>query len=449
MHLVVRKVVALSHIHKFEVPSLPPLLYPIDHDRTRDKALLIGIEYNPVQHGVGALRHPHRDVAMFRDYLVEHEGYFPENVKVLRDDGRDILTQPTKMNIFREIDRLVKDVQRGDRLVFVFAGHGCQTINRTGSEPMDQGEDPELTTSVLTGLTFDRFATAALTSNHIGFPVDVDGYPLPSRLSEDNPNCAYYQKKLDGVIVDNDLRERLVNRLPAGSQLVAFLETCHSETLLDLHSKRWKKPPVPAFVSKGTQFVARGVRSASFNYALPSLSPLLPRSLRKKKQEVSPLPPTPCTPRSRSWQAPITVNAHRKHREGGDATVISFSACGDDQVSHDLPVKHTMLSIVVEHLKEVAMANNASEDAINCVIPVTPRQLADHIRSTWNEVRAEAMAPIWKRQMKQPQKARKLKAVVRYMKKICGVQMPGVAILGGLEIDHYKYDPPSVLTAKT
>ena len=99
MHLVVRKVIALSHIHKLEVPSLPPLLYPLEHDRSRDKALLIGIEYNPVHHGVGALRHPHRDVDMFREYLVEHEGYLPENVKVLKDDRRDVLTQPTKMNI--------------------------------------------------------------------------------------------------------------------------------------------------------------------------------------------------------------------------------------------------------------------------------------------------------------------------------------------------------------
>ena len=82
---------------------------------------------------------------------------------------------------------------------------------------MDQGEDPECSTSIA---TIDRFAIAALTSNHVGFPVDADGYPLPSRLSEDSPECAHYQKKLDGVIVDNDLRERLVNQLPAGSQLV-------------------------------------------------------------------------------------------------------------------------------------------------------------------------------------------------------------------------------------
>lgn len=105
MHLVVRKAIALSHLRKFQAPILPPSPYPSDHDRTRDKALLIGIEYNPAHDDVKALGNPHRDIDLFKEYLMEHEGYLPERIRVLKDDGQHPLTQPTKNNIVSILKR--------------------------------------------------------------------------------------------------------------------------------------------------------------------------------------------------------------------------------------------------------------------------------------------------------------------------------------------------------
>lgn len=120
MHLVVRKAIALSRLREFQAPVLPPSPYPSQHDRSRDKALLIGIEYNPAHDNVAPLRNPHRDVDLFREFLIQHEGYLPERVKVLKDDGKDLLTQPTKMNIvsrivFVAISALTKCLAYGDR----------------------------------------------------------------------------------------------------------------------------------------------------------------------------------------------------------------------------------------------------------------------------------------------------------------------------------------------
>ena len=132
MHLVVRKVVALSQIRKFQGPVFPPLPYPLDHDRSRDKALLIGIGYNPAHHDVHALEHPHRDVDMFKEYLVEHEGYLPERVKVLKDDSKDPLLQPTRMNIVSfQVDYMFS---------CTYADHFFSSRRSTSSSRMFSGE---------------------------------------------------------------------------------------------------------------------------------------------------------------------------------------------------------------------------------------------------------------------------------------------------------------------
>lgn len=168
----------------------------------------------------------------------------------------------------------------------------------------------------------------------------------------------------------------MVNPLPAGSQLVvrvvskgratsltlsplqAFLETCHSETLLDLDSKRWKNSlPVPAcaylyevsfasstnshnliyvVVSKGTRIISRGIRSATFNHALPSIEPILTGKRPRKPTKGEPSSPPP-SPRSKSWDIPVRVTAGKKHMNGGDATVVStpllgLFICGSDGV---------------------------------------------------------------------------------------------------------------------
>ncbi|KAI0338052.1 peptidase C14 [Trametopsis cervina] len=176
-------------------------LSDIPRDRTRDKALLISIEYKKSSYGkVKPLATAHADLERMHDHLIQHWGYLKENITVLRDDDKDELMVPTRDYILREIDNLVKDVQPGDRRVFFFAGHGYQIKNHRGTEE-------------------DGLDEVILTAKHSG----------PPNLTEDlKPEVRR------GIIVDNELRQLLVNRIPRGAKLVAIADTCHSGTLFDL-----------------------------------------------------------------------------------------------------------------------------------------------------------------------------------------------------------------------
>ncbi|GJE85397.1 caspase family protein [Phanerochaete sordida] len=187
-------------------------------NRARDKALLIGVGYdNPVKPPVGRLATPRRDVGLLKEFLVEKERYREENVAVLTDDAEDESRRPTRFNIISAIDRFMDGVRAGDRRVFFFAGHGYQVVNRTGTED-------------------DFMDEVILLDGHHGEPVDDDNYPLdPDNIPEESP----LRKKLEGVITDNYLRARLVDKLPSGAHLVAIFDTCHSGTMLDL-DYHWK-----------------------------------------------------------------------------------------------------------------------------------------------------------------------------------------------------------------
>ncbi|TFY69256.1 hypothetical protein EVJ58_g523 [Rhodofomes roseus] len=109
------------------------------------KALLIGIKYDtsgsPVSQEFGQLDEPHKDVTSVRDLLIDVYEYPPENIVVLIDgEGRDRKVQPTRVNMTREIQRLVQDVNPGDHLVFLFAGHSTQLtcLVRIEDDDMDE-----------------------------------------------------------------------------------------------------------------------------------------------------------------------------------------------------------------------------------------------------------------------------------------------------------------------
>lgn len=70
-------------------------------NRIRDKALLIGIQYeDPAYPGVSRLRNPHEDVRLLKDYLMKHEGYLEENITTMMDvEGVDSQLDPTRDNI--------------------------------------------------------------------------------------------------------------------------------------------------------------------------------------------------------------------------------------------------------------------------------------------------------------------------------------------------------------
>ena len=95
--------------------------------------------------------------------------------------------QPTKQNIFRAIEWLMRGLQSGDQVVFMYSGHGDQVRDRTGEE--------------------------------------IDGL-CETILPLDHARA--------GPIVDKELHQLLIRPLGPGTRLFALCDSCHSGTVLDL-----------------------------------------------------------------------------------------------------------------------------------------------------------------------------------------------------------------------
>ncbi|KAH9858380.1 peptidase C14 [Lenzites betulinus] len=113
------------HIHSFYTAS--------DHIPRR-KALLIGVRdvpnlFSREMNVPGA----HKDTKRFRNLLIRKYRYKEEDIVVMKDDPdmsedeRERLW-PTRKNIMREMDTLVKDASPGDHFVFMYSGHGGQIV---------------------------------------------------------------------------------------------------------------------------------------------------------------------------------------------------------------------------------------------------------------------------------------------------------------------------------
>ncbi|KAL4259288.1 Peptidase C14 caspase domain-containing protein [Pleurotus pulmonarius] len=158
---------------------------------TKHKALLIGISDDgsgqPLSVG------PRNDVKKMRKLLRETYSYKNSDIVVMYDKQRDPKLVPTRENILREIDNLVAGCKAGDHIVFHYSGHSGQQDNLDGTEK--DGKDERIETKT-------------------------------------------------GPILDDELRARLIDPLCPGAQLVAVLDTCHSETLLDLPHVECQSPPL-------------------------------------------------------------------------------------------------------------------------------------------------------------------------------------------------------------
>ncbi|KAF9078751.1 caspase domain-containing protein [Rhodocollybia butyracea] len=172
----------------------------------RKKALLIGINTTLMEGGrrKSDLKMPHEDVRRMKALLIDTYQYHPNDVITLIDSDDPKQPWPTMVNIRAEMKNLVADARRGDRFFFHYSGHVVQKDNLDGSE--EDGKDECLV------------------------PCDSDG--------ERN------------IIMDDDLRDILVDRLPRGCQLVAVLDSCHSGSLLDLEHDKCNRVWTP-WVSKG------------------------------------------------------------------------------------------------------------------------------------------------------------------------------------------------------
>lgn len=83
------------------------------------KALLIGINYIGQK---GELRGCINDVHNVMNFLIERYNYRKEDMVILTDDQRNPVMQPTKANIFRALQWLIKDASSDDSLFLHYSG---------------------------------------------------------------------------------------------------------------------------------------------------------------------------------------------------------------------------------------------------------------------------------------------------------------------------------------
>ncbi|KAK0198882.1 peptidase C14, caspase domain-containing protein [Armillaria mellea] len=170
-----------AQIPTHEITQQPP----------RKRALLIGINKLSDEKGRPQgvpLVGPHADVVHMKELLISKYGYKTENIVTLMDNEGLTELQPTRENILRHITRLVHEPKDGEYFFFHYSGHGTQMKNLDGSE--EDGMDECL--------------------------VAMDGE----------------------IIKDDELREHLIDSLPATCYMTAVLDACHSASLLDLEHFR-------------------------------------------------------------------------------------------------------------------------------------------------------------------------------------------------------------------
>jgi len=107
--------------------------------------------------------------------------------KILTDDSTNLVEKPTRQNIIDGINWLVKDLKRGENVYFHYSGHGGLTVDLNNEEKSG---------------------------------MDSCIYPICGKNIE--------------MILDDELKSLLANKIPVGSKCLAVLDCCHSGSGLDL-----------------------------------------------------------------------------------------------------------------------------------------------------------------------------------------------------------------------
>lgn len=146
------------------------------------RAILIGINYTGQQ---GELRGCHNDAGNIKKYLIDNEGFKEKDMLILMDDGQH--HQPTRKNIMDAFTRITQYSKAGDTVFIHYSGHGGRVRDDSGDE--EDGYDETL------------------------IPVDF---------------------KTAGHILDDELFNSLVKKMPKDVHVTVLMDCCHSGTVLDL-----------------------------------------------------------------------------------------------------------------------------------------------------------------------------------------------------------------------
>ncbi|CAM8987135.1 unnamed protein product [Rhodiola kirilowii] len=152
----------------------------------KKKAFLCGITYRKQKY---TLKGTINDVKSIRALLIDKFKFSEEGILVLTELEPRSEYIPTKENMRKALKWLVSNMRPGDSLVFYYSGHGLRQLDFENDE-------------------LDGFDETIC-------PVDF---------------------KTTGVILDNEINDTIVRPLPNGVTLHAFVDSCHSGTILDLPS---------------------------------------------------------------------------------------------------------------------------------------------------------------------------------------------------------------------
>ncbi|KAI0090338.1 peptidase C14, caspase domain-containing protein [Irpex rosettiformis] len=155
------------------------------------KALSIAVSYS--DRSEYKIEYVHKDSDLIVDLLKETFGYPPENITVMKDDGR-CPSQPTRNNILQAMRDLVSNTIPGDHLVYHISGHGSQRDCPIKGQEED-GKD------------------------ELFWPLDVE-------LEHGDDVSGNY-------ILDDKIKDILVNGLQPGVNLVLIADCCHSGTMAE------------------------------------------------------------------------------------------------------------------------------------------------------------------------------------------------------------------------
>ena len=150
------------------------------------RALCIGINYTGTEYALAGCVN---DANNIKTHL-ESTYSSCKDVVVLRDDSTNPEEKPTRANILAKFNWLVSGLKPGENVFVSYSGHGGRVRDTNGDE--------------VTGL---------------------DGclFPMDGTTTE--------------IITDDEIREHLVNKIPAGCKCFIVVDACHSGTMVDMRYK--------------------------------------------------------------------------------------------------------------------------------------------------------------------------------------------------------------------
>lgn len=240
--------------------------------------------------GYGNISQVYKDALRMKDFLVNSRGYLPENIIIMMHDVKiQEKHWPSRHNILREIDFMVRRTSPHHHLFFYYTGYGDQVTCKHNTE----------------------------------------------RDGKDEAILTYTGKR----IIDHILKEHLVDPLPQGAKLFALWDCSHSHTLLDLEhyecNELWSAPfKVLSGLGRKTQSFgespsARFLKDSSEDQS--SIKDNKSGSLTTDNMGLGPRASSPDTylPKC-TLDCPLTLPEERVKPH-----VVSLSACRDDEMAYD------------------------------------------------------------------------------------------------------------------